>query len=234
MSQAETIARLAVRELWMSFRLLGILAAYVVAGMSVAILPAAPLAVSADRLAVALAAAAAGAAAIGAWTVASERTDGRAAWLVTRSVPRGTVLSGWFGALAGTAAVGHVVAVAVGWVVALGVAADPDPAGYLVAVASMLAGTLVLIAIGVVGGILLSPPPAAILTATVAAALMLVALTGVLPASLVPGAGSFAVLAGYGEAGATIAPGLVAAGVSLAAAAALLVTARFLVERADL
>lgn len=234
MSQAETVARLAVRELWMSFRLLITLAAYVVAGMSVALLPPAPLAVAADRLALALGVAAAVAAALAAWTVGVERIRGRTAWLVTRSVPRGTVLNGWFAALAGTALVGHVVAAGVGWVLALGVAADPDAGGYLVLVVATMAGTLALVGIGIVAGLLLEPAAALIGTTTIAGTLGLVAVTGILPPPIVPGAGAFAILAGYGGASAVVAPGLLAAGTSLAAVAALLAAGRLLVERADL
>ena len=89
MSQAATVTRLALREMWITFRLLLALVAFIGAGAIVALLPAAP-SVALERLALGFGIATAVTSGIAAWSVADERSSGRAGWLVARSVTRAT------------------------------------------------------------------------------------------------------------------------------------------------
>ncbi|HET8776395.1 MAG TPA: hypothetical protein VFN76_01930, partial [Candidatus Limnocylindria bacterium] len=92
------MARLAWRELWITFRMLIVLAAFVAVGALVVLVPASP-AEMLERAAIGLGVATVVASAITAWSVANERVSGRTGWLVTRSVSRATYVLGWFGAL---------------------------------------------------------------------------------------------------------------------------------------
>ena len=159
-SQTGVVTWLAVRELWISFRLLALLAAYVGVGALVALLPA-PASTAMTRLSVGLAAAVIVGAAIAAGALASERVLGRAGWLVTRSISRGTVLVGWFVAVAGVSLIGLVAAAALGWLAASPSVAQLQPAPFAAIVGGVAAQALALIAIGLLLGTLLPPVPAA-------------------------------------------------------------------------
>lgn len=232
MTQAGVVARLAVRELWISFRLFGVIAAFVVAGALVALLPA-PLPALMGRLAVGLGIATLVAAAVGASAIATERRAGRAGWLISRSLPRPTFLVGWFAALAAVSLSGLLAAGILGWLAASSVTLRLDPAGYATLLAAVAATTVAGVALGLVAGVLL-PRRAAVLV-TLAASLGLGALAWLGPAdpTLVPG-GAYAALAGLTEPGSSTAPGLRSTGISLASAAVLLVAARAAMDRAEL
>lgn len=235
MSQAATVAGLAMRELWISFRLIALLVVCVGAGASVALLPGS-LAGTLERLALGLAIAVATAAGVAGWSMAVERTTGRAGWLVGRSVTRWTLLGGWFAALGVVVAVGVAVATALGWLTLTGYATRPE-AGALVALTAAIVGWAgAAVAVGLLAGAVLAPPIAAAL----AAALTLAA--GLAPwiapgetdlGPLVPGAG-IGLLAGAAETGPLIGPAFQAAGLGLATAAIALVLARLALERAEL
>lgn len=232
MTQATVVTRLALRELWISFRLFGILAAFVVAGSLVALLPA-PLPEALVRLVAMLLLATGVTAGVAAWSMAEERRAGRAGWLVTRSLPRGTLLVGWFLALATVTLLGLVAAGTLGWLAVSSVALRLEPDGYMALLAGIAATQLAAIALGLAAGSVLpagSAAIAALLGCTVA-----VVAAWLLPgdATLVPGA-AFVGLAGLTEPGTAIGPGLRAAGIGLASTAGLLVVARFLLERAEL
>lgn len=232
MSQVTVVTRLAVRELWITFRLLALLAGFIGVGALVALLPA-PLPMVMERLGLGLGAASILAGALAAWSFADERARGRAAWLVTRSVSRGTLLGGWFAALASLALAGTAVAGLLGWLTASAVSLRLDAGAFATALAGVAATVLVPIALGLLIGTLLRGPLA--IGATVAIGAGLGAL-----AWLVPGAGEFVPgaamvdLAALREGVAAPVAGLRAAGVALVATALLLVAARLVLERAEL
>ena len=232
MSRASVVTRVAVRELWISFRLLALLLAFIAVGAVVALLPA-PLTATMQRLAGGLAAGTLVAGAIAAWSLADERTSGRAGWLITRSVPRTTVLSGWFIALAAVTMAGIAAAAVLGWMAASGVALRLDPAGFL-ALAGAVGGTsLAVVALGMLLGVLLTPGPAAVMAVVLAAAVGTLAWLGPDLAGLVPGA-AFVALAGLNEAVAPLGTALRSAGSALLTTALLLLLARTALERAEL
>jgi hypothetical protein len=231
-SQAGTVTRLALRELWISFRLLLILVAFVGVGAAVALLPA-PASVSLERVAVGFGAATAMTAAMAAWSLSDERTSGRAGWLVTRSVARGTYLLGWFAALGGVALVGITASAGLTWLAVGAAAFTLQPVEYAAACAGIAAAVCAAIALGLVAGCIARPPLAAVLA--VGGCACVAAVTLLLPdaATWSPG-GAHLALAEAAASGASVAPALRAAGTALVLAALLLSLARMAFERAEL
>lgn len=229
MSPLATVTGLAIRELWMSFRLFWILLAYVVASFAVALVPSS-LAAAMVWLAAGLGAAAAVAAMAGAWSVARERDAGRTGWL-SNDAPRAAYVDGWFSGLAITALIGHVATTGVGWVTASALGPRADPVGYVMVVAAAAAACLATVAFGLLAGTVLPAAAAAVATLVVGIAAVLVVVGAVAPAPVVPGVGGFAVVAAFREGAVDIGAAAVAAGVGLATAAAGLVTARAAVGR---
>ena len=226
------VTRLAMRELWITFRLLAVLAGFVGVGAVIALLPA-PLPTAMERLGLGLGAASVLAGALAAWSFADERARGRAAWLVTRSVSRGTLLGGWFAATAGLALAGTAVAGLLGWLTASAVTLRLDPAAFAALFAGAAATVPVAIALGLLAGTLVRGPLAFVLT--VACGVGLGAVAWLLPAAaeLVPGA-AMVDLAALREGATAQVDGLRAAGAALVATALLLVLARVVLERAEL
>jgi hypothetical protein len=230
-SQASTVARLATRELWMTFRLLLVLIVAVGAGAVVGLLPTTP-AQALARLAAGLGAAIGVAAAVAAWSLSEERVSGRAGWLVTRSVGRGTYLVGWFGALALIAATGLVAGAVLGWLSVASTAAV-DATEYASAIVAVAATLVVAVAAGLLAGTLLRPPAAMIVTVVVCAAVAAAVVFVPDLARWLPG-GGLALLAGVAGPDASAADALRAAGIGLGIAAVALVIGRLAFERADL
>lgn len=232
MSRPAVMARLAMRELWISFRLFAIIATFIAAGALVVFLPT-PLPRTMGTLAVALGVATAVTAAVSAWSMAEERQAGRAGWLVTRSLSRGTLLAGWFVAVGGIGLVALAAAGVLGWLAASAVTLRLEPAGYISLLGGVAGALLAAVAIGLTAGIVAGPRRAALLALLVCVAAGVAA--WVLPgdASRLPG-GAFGALGALSEPGTAIGPGLRAAGIGLACAAGVLVLARLLLDRAEL
>ncbi len=232
MSQAATVTRLALREMWISFRLLFVLVAFIGAGAVVALLPAVP-SVALERLSLGFAIATAVTSAIAAWSVADERSSGRAGWLVARSVSRATYLRGWFGALAAVALVGIGAGAILGWMAAANLVGSFDLPGFIVAVAAVSGTVAAAIALGIAAGSLAAPRAAAAGALLVCVAVG--AITALLPGwgDLGPGA-AYLALAGAAGADPVLASALKATGTGLMLAANLLIAAFMAMERAEL
>jgi hypothetical protein len=231
-SQAITVARLATRELWMTFRLLLVLTVSVGAGAIVGILPA-PVAETMMRLAAGFGLSIVAAAAVAAWSLAEERGSGRAGWLVTRSVPRATYLAGWYGALVLVSLGGLAAGALLGWLAIPRGSTAIDAAEYLAALAGVVATLGLALAVGLLTGALLRPRGATIVTLSLCAAAGISLI--VLPTTVawLPG-GTLVMLAHAPETGRIVGDALQAAGVALALAAAALVLCRLALERTDL
>jgi ABC-type transport system involved in multi-copper enzyme maturation permease subunit len=227
-SQTGVVTRLVLRELWISFRLLFLLAAYVGAGALVALIPA-PLPTVLQRLAVGVAAAMIAGASIAAWSLSRERALGRAAWLATRSVPRWTILVGWFVALALITLLGLIAVGALGWLAASTPVVRLDPLAFGATFAAIACGALGLLALGLLIGTFLRP-----LAAGLAAAVLSVAIVGAawlaLPRIAIP----IEALALLPELARPISVAIQGAGAGLAVAAVLLLVARVAMDRVDL
>jgi hypothetical protein len=231
-SQATTVARLAARELWMTFRLLLLLIVSVGAGAVVGLLPA-PLPTTMARLAAGLTIAIIVAAAVAAWSIAEERVSGRAGWLVTRSVARSTYLVGWYVALVLVPLIGILAGVGLGWLAIPPGSAAVDPAEYLAVSAAILAGLGAAVAAGLFVGALLRPSGAMLLTVLACAGVAGAAIGLPEAAPWLPG-GGVVLLSRVSRAEHVTAEALRAAGIGLALAAVVLVVARVALERTDL
>jgi ABC-type transport system involved in multi-copper enzyme maturation permease subunit len=228
-SQAGVVTRLAVRELWISFRLLSLLAAHVGVGAIVALLPAPTATTTLMRLAVGLGAALVVGCGIAADAISTERALGRAGWLVTRSISRATLLLGWFVALAGVTLLGTGAAGILGWLAASSTVAPVEPAAYAAVLAGVAAMSLAALAIG----LLLGSTLRRYLATTVAIVVSGIGVGAALflaPGALVP----LAALADLATLERPIGDGIRGAGIFLAGACAAMVAARVALGRVDL
>jgi len=227
-----TVTWLAVRELWITFRFLGLLVAGLAAGLAVTV--AQPGITDGLRwLAWGTAATGVVAAAAAGATLAVERRRGRVAWLAVRAVARSGTLLAWFMALALPPVAGLAVSGLLAWLVAASASAlAPVAFGALVVAAGIF--VLEALAVGLLAGTLLRPAPAALAGAMVAAGLAgLGLLAGGAEPALSPVAG-IGLLAGALSLLRPLSDGLVASGIGLATAGLLLAAAAALLERADL
>ncbi len=224
--------RLAVRELWMTFRLFLVLFAWVAAGAVVGLVGGAP-SVTLGRLAIGLAVASVVSAVVAAWSLAAERRAGRTGWLVTRAVPRGTYLVGWYAAIAGVALVGLGLAAALGWLSLAGAPAAGIWPEFGAATLAVGCTTAAAIALGLLLGALLRPWLAAGLTLGACAAAGAGAWVAADQLDGLP-RGGHVLLARVAGTEPIVPDALQAAGIGLALAAFLLVLARVALERSEL
>ena len=229
MSQAGTVTRLAVRELWVTFRLFVVLAAFVGAGAFVAVLPAGPT-TTLSRLSAAFAVAAVVAGGTAAWSVALDRVAGRAGWLVTRSVARGTYLAGWFVALSAVAVAGILAGGMLGWIALSSVSIGVRPGDYLAGLGAVTAASTTGIGLGLLVGLLLRASFAVAAVVLIAAAVV-VATVLVGP---IPPVSAFLVLPTVAGADPVLGAALRASGAALALTGGILVLARAALGRAEL
>jgi hypothetical protein len=232
MTQMLLMARVAVRELWMTFRLLVVLVAFVGGSAVVVLLPASP-AVILDRLALSLGAATVVVSAIAAWTMATERAAGRAGWLVTRSVPRGTYLIGWLLGIGLITVIGVAGSALLGWLTSLGLAAAVDALAYATSVLAVATTAMAAAALGLAVGALLPATPAAIVAGAVCAISGVLILLASAGSSAVPGA-AYLLFSRLAEPGSVLPDAIRAAGFGLVQTAVLFVIARAAMERAEL
>jgi ABC-type transport system involved in multi-copper enzyme maturation permease subunit len=236
------VTGLALRELWISFRLLFVMGLLLLAAVPAALIPVPsgdPLAAVTDRIqpfAIGLAAGLALAAGVAAGTVSAERQRGTAGWLVSRAVPRGTIVAGWYVAFALVVALGIVPAAVVAWLSLGPLGEIVDPVAFAVTVAAAWGVGLAALALGLLLGSLLATLPAMLLAGAVTTAVLLPAVTIGLPALVTPPSPGvpFAILADLADAARPIGDSVRAGGAALAASAALLLLASAVMSRADL
>lgn len=227
MSQAGVVTRLALRELWISFRLLILLAAYVAAGAVVALFPA-PVRPTLERLAVGIALATAFGAAVAAGSMSEERSLGRAGWLVTRAVSRGTIVVGWYAALAAVSLAGLLASGALGWLAVANAIPRLDPLAFGVIIGGVATSSLAALAVGLLIGTLVSHRSAVI------GAIGVCAVLGAAAWLAAPAAMPLAGLAALAQLERPMATGMQGAGIGLVLAGAALVLARLSIGRVDL
>ncbi len=232
MSLVPAVTWLAVRELWISFRLITLIALFLVAGALVAILPGLGEREPAPWYALALAVASAGAAALTASLVSTERRRGTAAWLASRAVPRVTLLVGWFNAVLAAGVAGFMPGAALAWLTIQPGAPALDPGRFALAMLAVGSGALAALTLGMLAGTLLPPRGAILLTLLVCSALAAGSLAIPAARSLSPASGYF--LLAELPMGWPLGRALQASGIGLAAAALLLAAAGLALERADL
>ena len=239
MIRLPVLVGLALRELWITFRLIPMLVLPVLAGLVEAVVPPELSGLSAVGgagfwFAASLSVAVAVVAALGAWSIASECAGGTAAWVVVRAVPRSTILASWFVALAILLAVGIGLGGIGAWLTVLERAeTTPDPIPFTAAVGATLATALAAAALGLLIGTLLGRRSAALVSLVVVGAVFGLAVAGPLAMPPLPTAG-LGVLADLDHASRPVSDAIRSAGSALAAASVLLVLGAVLMERRDL
>jgi len=221
---------LAVRELWISFRLVTIIALFLLAGAFVALLPGLGQRQPTSWYAIGLAVASAAAGGLTAAILSLERKRGTAAWLASRAVPRVTLLVGWFIALLAAAAAGFVPGSALAWFTIMPASPTLDPQRFALGLLAAGSGSLACVALGMLAGALLPPARATLLLVCAAAAAGSLAVPDA--RSLTPASGYF--LLAEVPAGWPLGRALQAIGIGLATTALLLAGAGLALERADL
>jgi hypothetical protein len=234
---------IALKELWISFRLLAVLVLFAAAGVLAAtapLLPAiglSPEGGAAALYARALAVAAAGAAALGGTAFAGERRRGGLGWLAARSIPRSLLLLGWFAALAGLVLVGMLPSAMLTWLAMTGEPAfglrGVSPVVFGVALLAAMADAVAWIAAGLLVGIFLTARLAGAVILLLLAALLLLGTLVPSLATYLPGAG-IALLAEAGSGSSGLEAGLRAGGVGLLITALLLAVGIVTLRRRDL
>jgi hypothetical protein len=238
-----TVTGLAMRELWISFRLLVAVAAMLLAALPTALLSHSPVELAGTAwmplqlFAIGLAGALALVAGMSAAALAGERERGTIGWLVNRAVPRPIVLLAWFSAFALVIGLALIPSAVLAWLTQgeanQGVG---GPVAFVAPVVAAWAAGLASVALGLTLGSRLPPMPAAVITILAVAGLLMPAASGAVPglgAPPAPGAG-LAILADLGEAARPIADSLRSAGAALTAAGVALAVGSAALSRADL
>ena len=176
-----TVTGLALRELWISFRLLLVVGVLVAAAVPSAMLPhttpalaASPLESPLEWFAIGLALALGVVGGMAGAALSRERRRGSAGWLVIRAVPRAVILLGWFAAFVLLLVAGLLPAATLVWLTVAAPASDVGDAWpFLAPLIGAWAAGAAAVAIGLLLGTLLTPWPAGLLTMLVTAGLLL-------------------------------------------------------------
>ena len=239
MRRLRTLTRMALHELWISFRLIPLVGVPVVGGMLVSAVPpefAGETAVGGSGFLYAVAAGIAicVAAGLAALTMALERRRGTVAWMAVRAVPRPSILFSWFLGFGLLLVLGLALGSVGAWLAAIGRAeTTPDAIPFAASVAATAATALAAIAVGLLLGATLPALPATMLALVITAAF--VVLPFLLPLSAIPlPLGGLALLTHLDAAARPVAGALQSSGAALAAASVLLVLAAAGLERSDL
>lgn len=226
------VTGLAMRELWISFRLLALLAVAMAGGILTTVRPDA--ASDPQALAWGIAAAAVFLSGMSAATLAAERRHGGVGWLALRSVPRSSVLVAWFSAFAIPVLIGSAASAVLAWLaLANGSFAAIDPASFAVLAASAATAALEALALGLLLGALARPLLAAILAVLLSVAGMAAGLLVPIDPGYLPTAG-LGLLAQAETLERPLSSGLQALGLGLALTGLLMAAAAAAFARVDL
>jgi ABC-type transport system involved in multi-copper enzyme maturation permease subunit len=234
-----TLTRMALREMWISFRLMPVIGLPMIGGMAVIALPPDVAGVTAIGgagfwYAIVAGAAISVASAIAAGTMANERRRGTVAWMAVRAVPRSAVLLSWFLAFGILLTAGIAIGSVGAWLAAVARAeAPPNVAPFAAAILAADGVALAGVAIGLLIGTLLRTIPAVLLALALCGALLAASIVVPLGGALLPTEG-IRLLAHLDDAARPISDALRSTGLALALAAALLVLAAAALERSDL
>jgi len=239
MRRLRILTRMALHEMWISFRLILVIGLPVLGGMMVIVVPpelAGATAVGGAGFwyAVAACAAICIASGLAAGTLAHERQRGTVAWMAVRAVPRSAVLLSWFVAFGFLLASGIALGSIGAWLAAIARAdSPPDLAPFAASIGATAGAALASVAGGLLLGTFLRTGPAAALAVALSAAILAAAIAWPLGGVPLP-TGGIALLAHLDAATRPVGDGLQSAGAALAAAALLLVLGGAGLERSDL
>jgi len=231
-----TLARHVYRQLWISLRLLLLLALPIGAAAAAVLLGTGGRV--ADEAALQVYAALLGAAVVGVAALlgtafSSELRDGTAAWLVVRAVPRGGLLAAWLWAPVPLVLLGMALSAALMWLGLVSASGPPEAPQVPIAIAASC-GLLAVSGLGaaVLVGALLAPRPAGMVLlvggAAIAAGTLLVGTSIPLPTT------GFLIVAGFVPSQPPLSVAFQAMGLSLAATAVLWTAAAAVVSHRDL
>jgi ABC-type transport system involved in multi-copper enzyme maturation permease subunit len=239
MTRLRTLTGMALREMWISFRLIAVIGVPMIGGIVVVALPpdlAGETAIGGAGFWYAIVAAAAicVASAIAAGSVADERRRGTVAWMAVRAVPRSAVLLSWFLAFGILLAVGIAVGSVGAWLAAAARAeAPPNVIPFAAAIGSAAGVALAGVAGGLLIGTLLRTIPAVVVTVALVGGLLAAGIVLPLPGAQLP-SGGIGLLAHLDDAARPVSDALQSTGLALSVAAGLLVLAAAALERSDL
>ena len=239
MRRLRTLTRMALHELWISFRLMPLVGLPVVGGMLVSAVPpefAGETAVGGAGFWYAVVAAVAICMATGlaALTMAHERRRGTVAWMAVRAVPRASVLFSWFLGFALLLTLALALGSLGAWLAAIGRAeTPPDAIPFGAAVGATAAAALAAIAAGLLIGTTFRAVPATLLALAVSGGLVAAAFLVPLSALPLP-LGGLGLLTHLDSAARPVAGALQSAGAAVVTAAVLLVLGAAGLERSDL
>lgn len=239
MNRILALVRLAVHELWISYRLLLLLTLPLLGGLAVGAVPAELAGLravdgAARWYAIFLCASVGIGAAVVSGTLAAERRRGAIAWLVVRAVPRSSVQLAWFMVVGGVMVIGIALGAAAAWFTATERLTEIPDAAPLVAatISSAAAALMVLAAAMVIGALPLGPAPASALSLVLSAGVLAAAVAAPMTAPLPTG--GLALLADLSRSSRPVADALQSTGTALVGVAVLLVLAILTLDRADL
>ncbi|MGZ6256355.1 MAG: hypothetical protein ACXWMB_05005 [Candidatus Limnocylindria bacterium] len=239
MRRFRTLTRMALYELWISFRLIPIVGLPVVGGMLISAIPpeyAGETAVGGAGFwfAVVSAGTICIASALAALTMAHERRRGTVAWMSARAVPRAAILFSWFLAFALLLILGLAIGSVGAWLAAIGRAeTTPDAIPFAAAAGAAAATALAGVAGGLLIGAILPALPATLLAIALTAPLLVAPF--LLPLNQLPlPLGALGLLTNLDAAARPVSGSLQSAGAALACASVLLVLAAAGLERSDL
>jgi ABC-type transport system involved in multi-copper enzyme maturation permease subunit len=230
---------MALREMWISFRLIPVIGLPMIGGMAVIALPPDVAGVTAIGgagfwYAIVAGAAISVAAAIAAGTIANERQRGTVAWMAVRAVPRSAVLLSWFLAFGILLSAGIAIGSVGAWLAAVARAeAPPNVVPFAVAILAAGGVALAGVAIGLLIGTLLRTIPAMLLALALCGTALALSVAVPLGGALLPTEG-IRLLAHLDDAARPISDALRSTGLALALAATVLVLAAAALERGDL
>ena len=239
MNRYRTLSWMAIREMWISFRLVGVLGLPLLGGLLAIVVPSDLAGVTAVGgagfwYAVGASVAIAVAAGLAARTIADERRRGTVAWMAVRAVPRSAVFLSWFIAFGLLLAAGIVLGSIGAWLAALSHAeATPDAVPYGAAVGATVGAGLAAVALGLLIGTILPAGPATVVAVALGAvglAAAVVMAPGALPSPL----GGIGLLAHLDAARRPLGDAMGSGGVALATASILLILGVAGLERCDL
>lgn len=230
--RVSALTGLALRELWISYRLLLLLAVAIAGGIVTALRP--DLGSDPATLPLGIAGCGVVVSAVAAASLAAERRQGAVAWLVLRAVPRSSVLLAWFTAITAPVVLGLAAGAVLAWLALAGGAFQPlDPTAFAALGAAAAVTVLQALAIGLLIGALARPLLAAALAASVSAAGLSAGLLLRVDAGLLPTAG-LGLLAQATTLDRPLSAGLGSLGLGLATTGLLMAAAAAALTRVDL
>jgi len=233
------LIRMALRELWVSYRLIAVIGLPMIGGMAVIALPPDVAGVTAIGgagfwYAIVAGAATCLASALAAGTIANERRRGIAASTAARGVPRSAVLLSWFVAFSVLITVGIAIGSVGAWLAAIARAdTPPDGIPFAAAIAGACGVAVAGVALGLLIGVLLRTVPAVLVALALTGGLVTASIATPLGSAFLATAG-IGLLAHLDAAARPIGDALQSTGLSLAVAAALLLLGVAALQRGDL